>query len=257
MRLARRLVAAVYRPARTVFTALRLLLTVLLGRSVELWVGDSHATAHTGRMTSIKLSRRANGAYVWYLGPRLMWSLARQGWPRPLLHFADLLGSVAPRPVVDLHVIVGEIDVRAHLAVRPAAERDDFDFVAEHVERVMELGDLLMARTVTLVVPPPPTAEGAVNPAWPVRGTFEERLAQFDGLRRALARGVLAAEYERVRLLDATPMLTDLSGGLAATITDDRVHINATGVAIVREEAARLHELPTTAQRVPEWTPTG
>lgn len=216
-------------------------LVVLTRRPVELWVGDSHAQAHNGPRTNTVLSRRRDRVFVWYLGPRLAWSVANRGFPGDLQRFLRLVGRLPRRGGVVLCVLLGEIDVRAHLAARAPQARDDFGFVGSYVGRIAELSGVLRARQVVVVTPPPPTPGGAFNPDWPVRGSFTARLTQFDALRRALAQEVATAGSEFV-LLDLTPELEGPDRGLAAALTDDQVHLNAAGVVIVRRAMAELVE---------------
>jgi lysophospholipase L1-like esterase len=158
-----------------------------------------------------------------------------------------VLGRLPQRSGVVLCVLLGEIDVRAHLAVRAPEALAEFDFVGNYVARVRDLGAVVRSPKVVVVVPVPPTEEGAFNPDWPVRGSFAQRLGQFESLREALADGVAASPISGLVLLDLTAVLADPDGGLAARLTDDRVHLNAVGAAIVRRAMADLVAPPATS----------
>lgn len=230
----RRLAAAGLRGVFSCGNALRLVVTLAANRRVvELWVGDSHAQSHNRRRTNTKLSR-CGDIYIWYLGPRLLWSISRKGFPSRLMGFSRFLGAAPRRGRLVLCVILGEIDVRAHLAVRPEAERHEFAFVSSYVGKVNELGDAMKAHRSYVVVPPPPTRSGAPNPAWPVRGDFADRLDQFTRLRTALTQAVEAVEAPQLGLLDPTSELMDPTGSLASGMTEDQVHLNARGIAVIR-----------------------
>jgi hypothetical protein len=203
------------------------------GEAVELWVGDSHAMWCNATATVARVSRAPTGAYVWHLGPRLMWSLARDGFPGEVRSAFRALGVWARADVVPVFV-VGEIDVRCHLAGR----RPDMRFVATYAERVEGLVRELRARSAVLVVPPPPSSSAPLSDL-PVRGDLGARLAAFQAVREALGRA--AGPATGLLLLDATD---DLLGddGLRAELTDDKVHTNREGVAVLRRRLTALLE---------------
>jgi len=220
---------------RSVLTGVRLALALAVRRDVELWVGDSHAQSHNGPRPNTRLSRATRGVYVWYLGPRLLWSVAQHGFPAGLLRFCRLLRALPRRGELTLLVLLGEIDVRAHLAthVRPDGVAD-LGFVRSYVGEIAGLAAAVRADETLVVVPPPPSYTGAVNPEWPVRGTFGERLALFTKLRGELASVTRTCGVPRLKLLDLTPWIMERDGALEQTKTDDQVHLNPTGAAVVR-----------------------
>lgn len=202
------------------------------GEAIEVWVGDSHAMWCNATATMARVSRAPTGAYVWHLGPRLMWSIARDGFPREVATFFRVLGVWMRGEVIPVFVL-GEIDVRCHLAGRDA----DMSFVAAYAERVEALVGHLHRPFAILAVPPPPSA-GAPLSDLPVRGDFRERVAAFQSLRAGLRR----ASSEPGGPLTVLDVTEDLLGesGLRAEYTDDGIHTNRRGVVVFRAELATV-----------------
>jgi hypothetical protein len=125
----------------------------------RLWVGDSHATYFARKPLHHATPADRGEAAAW-LGPRLMFSLARDGFPDPLTPHLD--GATVE--VRSLALAAGEIDCRVHLAER-VAQGDRLDFVGRYVERAVELRDRLGAEDVVLVGPVPPSDVGLEHPA--------------------------------------------------------------------------------------------
>jgi hypothetical protein len=231
----RRRLAKAYGSLRTVLTLADLVRrSRRKGQSIEIWVGDSHAMWCNATATVARVSRASSGAYVWHLGPRLMWSVARDGFPRPVRRFFRALGSFARAEVVPVFLL-GEIDVRCHLAGRVS----DMRFVASYVDRIEGLVRGLRRPFAVLVVPPPPSSSAPLSDL-PVRGDLAERLAAFQSLRDALGRATTGRTTPML-LLDVTDQLLG-EHGLRAEFTDDRVHTNGQGAVVLRQRLVSLLE---------------
>lgn len=239
------LLGSAYRGARRYLRvlqgALRLVAATRRHRPTEVWLGDSHAIFLNQEYTSAKITRAPEGQVVWHLGGRLMWSLARDGFPRRVRVVARALRLVSHRGSLVPVFIAGEIDVRCHLV--PRASQPDFslDFVGEYVRRAQRLAAEMGAPTLVIVVPVPPSDDCPRNPMYPIRGSIDERVHVFGELRRALAKAVAEAEPSpRVELMDATELLADETGALRGELTDDGCHTNANGVRLVRASFREL-----------------
>ena len=114
----------------------------------RLWIGDSHATFVAGtRVRPFDVSSEHEGV-VW-LGPRLMYSIARDGFPDPLTPELDGVSlDLTLTPVV---LVFGEIDCRVHLVERLAAG-GRLDFVSRYVARAAELRARVGASHIVLLV---------------------------------------------------------------------------------------------------------
>lgn len=218
-----------------------LLSSLRAGGVSEIWIGDSHAMCFNEERTSAALTRASEGQLVWHLGPRLMFSLSREGFPRRVRLAARLMNRISRSDSFIPVFVAGEIDVRCHLVPRSKAEGFDLSFVEEFVRQGCQLATLMGSHTVVFAVPPPPSVTCPVIPEFPTRGSIEERCEMFMDLREALitAVGTAAAEM-RVVLLDATDDLMDESSGLRQELTDDGCHTNALGIQAVRR---RFHGL--------------
>jgi hypothetical protein len=223
--------------------SLRFLWAVRFGPVRELWIGDSHAVSFNRSGTYATFVIGPQGQVIHRLGARLMWSLARHGFPRSSDRLAALVSHVG-RPGQFVPVFVtGEVDVRCHLVDHPDS---DYGFVAAYVERCRELGRHLKADGIYLAVPPPPCEWPPEEAAYPVVGSIGERLQAFARLRAALQEAV--ASHADVRLLDFTDLIEDESGALRREYTDDGCHTNHVAIQLIRERiGARL--APAGAQR--------
>lgn len=210
-----------------------LVLLSLGGGPIELWVGDSHAShLNTSDWPVPAQNRVAPRRYVRHLGPRLMFSLARDGFPPDIVRLARRLGRYGRVPIT-LLLVVGEIDIRCHLGPRLAGTATPLDFPATYVEHGQALGALARAEQVVFVVPVPPSDEVQDAQGFPVAGTLAERLDVFGRLRAALQ---AAVDPTDALLLDATPGLADGTGALRTEFSFDGCHVNAAGRVVVRAE---------------------
>ncbi len=202
-------------------------------RKTELWIGDSHAMGLNREVTNGMFMRAPDGQLILRAGARLMYSLAHNGFPPRVMRVARFVnrfgrpGSLAPV------FSAGDIDVRVHLPKRADAT---FDFVAEYVDRCMEIVGLLKADRVAFLVPPPPV-DARVRDVWfPITGTIEERLEAQTKLRDALASAV--KRIPTAVLLDLTDVLAGPTGGMPVELTTDGAHTNPETIARVRERIA-------------------
>jgi hypothetical protein len=231
----------ILRYTRVTRAFLGLLLATRRRRPTELWFGDSHAIFLNKPYASGVLTRAPEGQIVWHLGARLMYSIARNGFPIKVERGVRLLRMISrPGSIVPV-VVTGEIDVRCHLVPHSTEPGFSFDFVADYVRQVREFASRMGARTVVVAVPPPPSVDCPKNPEFPIKGTIAERIAVFDELRAMLTKAVGSSAGEpRVLLLDATDLLVDGTGEFRSDLTDDGCHTNANGV---REVRTRTHQL--------------
>jgi len=199
----------------------------------RLWIGDSHATFLAGtRVRPFDVSSEHEGV-VW-LGPRLMYSIARDGFPDPLtpeLHGVSL--DLAPTPIV---LVFGEIDCRVHLVERLAAG-GSLDFVSRYVARAAELRARVGASHIVLLGPVPPSDQGESNPEFPKNGTLAERIAVARLLERTLSEATASLGDRRVAVAPITSLLAGSeTGELAGRLTDDGTHVNPLGADLIRKQ---------------------
>ncbi|MFC5727419.1 MULTISPECIES: hypothetical protein [Nocardioides] len=213
----------------------RLLRALQRGGVEELWIGDSHSVLlNTSRFPFPTLAPVGEGRWVWHLGPRLMFSMARDGLLPYVRRFARLAGRIERARDVSYLFVFGEIDIRCHLAPR-LRRGEHLDFVTAYVDRVAALVRDLGGTRAVVVVPVPPAVDALDHSAFPVIGTPEERLAAHDALRRRLVEEAANHSAPRVDILDLTPALAGETGLLRDELTDDGCHTNDAGRAVVRE----------------------
>lgn len=211
-----------------------LLLAMRRRRPTELWIGDSHAMSFNRKITNSMFMRAQDGRLILRAGARLMYSVSRTGLPPEVLRVARLVNRFGrPGSLVPVFS-AGEIDVRVHLASRAD---EPFDFVAGYVDRCLEVAELLKARTVGFVVPPPPVEIPEDHVWFPINGTIQVRVAVHTKLRKALAEAI--ADRPGTVLLDFTDVLAGPSGAMPLDLTSDGAHTNLVAVERIR---ARIDE---------------
>lgn len=200
----------------------------------EIWVGDSHAMCFNGPRTPARVSRCDDGQFVFYLGPRLMFSLARDGFPFWVRALSRAIGVMAPPGSVLFAFCTGEIDVRCHLVPRSHDHDDVLTFVDPYLERCATLASSAGTATALVVAPPPPSISCPVQPEFPVNGTIGERVDMRNRLVDALRQDAGHVEALTFGVVDPGVALSDADGGLDAVYTDDGCHTNAAGVLVTR-----------------------
>jgi hypothetical protein len=202
-------------------------------RRTELWIGDSHAMALNRKATNSMFFRGPEGQLVLRAGPRLMYSLAKKGFPPRVMRVARLINRFGrPGSLVPIFV-AGEIDLRAHLPKRPDAP---LDWISEYVDHCMEVARLLKADRVGFFVTPPPVDVPPEDIWFPILGTIEARVAIHRRLRAALVESV-SAQPDAI-LIDLTDALARSDGAMPVEFTYDGVHTNLAAVRRVRSRIA-------------------
>lgn len=219
-------------------TLLRLLLDLATGRVREVWLGDSH-TVHLNRaFVTANVQRGRDGVYIVHLGSRLMFSVAGSGLPTWARRILVVVSRLARRPV-PLLVLLGEIDVRCHLAKYGEPGRWPLGFVDAFVRSTAAFADDLGFEPVVFVAPPPPCRDHLNVGALPVVGDFPTRMSAFDALRAEL--GARCADLPGdVRFLDMTSLVFDPDNGIREDLTDDQCHVNPTGAHLMRAAVDEL-----------------
>jgi len=202
----------------------------------EVWVGDSHAVLlNTARFPfpTLAPTEEDERRWVWHMGPRLMFSISREGFDPVMMRWARLLrperGSAEPT----WFFVFGEIDVRCHLVPRLTAA-PQMPFVARYVEQVRRFADRVGIDKAVVVVPIPPAVDVLDHSAFPVVGTPEQRLSAHRTLREHLIAVVAASGDARLRVVDATDVLAGPDDLLSEEFTDDGCHTNLAGRAAFR-----------------------
>lgn len=220
--------------AQDVGAFLGILLRRLVGRQVTLIVGDSHAVLLGGRslMSARRILRACDmeSAYILWLGPKLLYSITRKGlpvWVRVLQSGAlSRVGGSGVR----LEMVLGEIDIRCHLASRlrlygqGAVEKLGDDFV-DFLRACSEIPGIL---EIKYHEPTPPSDLGIENRAFPRVGTLAERIRCHEVLSERIASGIATrfGNSSRVRFIPNPRGSVLADGSLNPSWTDDGCHFN-------------------------------
>jgi hypothetical protein len=203
----------------------------------HLWIGDSHASfLADAPLTRFAVTSTAD-AVIW-LGPRLMYSLSREGFPDPLLPELRRRLNLTSTPII---LTAGEIDCRVHLVER-RNRPDAFAFVADYVARASELRIRLDAPHAFLLGPVPPSDLGPENADLPRRGTLADRVAVSRELEAELCESVMRFGDPAISAVPLGRRLAETcTGELARHLSLDGCHVNLLGSRAVREELAKAH----------------
>jgi hypothetical protein len=203
-------------------------------KTTELWLGDSHALCFNRGISLSMFVRTPEDGFVVRFGPRLMYSIAKNGMPEKITRVARFVGRFGrPGTVVPI-ISAGEIDIRCHLSGR----EQDYSFVDEYVAVCAEMFELTKAPVGYIVVPPPPNRECPSVDLYPIKGTIDERIESTRGVRAALRDAVAA--HPKVELLDFSDILSNPDGSMLADLSDDGCHTNAKGIGVVRARVVEL-----------------
>lgn len=214
---------------------LHLIASLPTRRLTEVWVGDSNAMCFNVPLTVVTLIHGPEGQFVWHRGPKLMFSIARDGYPRKVWLLARLVRVLGRRGTVVLVSSAGEIDVRCHLVDRSARPDFNLDFVGGYLEQLGRLGEGMRARYVVHSMHVPPSPWTPELPGFPIRGTLDERYAMSRRMRDEVTARVAAYDGPAdLRLFDTTPAITDDEGHWLRVMTADGVHPSELGRTVVR-----------------------
>lgn len=216
---------------------LGLVIAIARGRVDEVWVGDSNAVfSGANGFPRLGIGSTEPRRWVWSLGPRLMFSVARDGYP-PLMHrMLRVLRRVSANRDVLWIFSAGEIDLRCHV-VPHLGDAEVMAFVKPYIERVRLLVGEFDAPYAAVAIPVPPAAE--FSDEYPVVGTLEERLAA----HRLMREQILAALGPTtggavIHAFDASDRLSDQHGHYRTDFTDDGIHPNDKGRTEIRAAMA-------------------
>ena len=214
---------------------IRFLLQAARGRVAEVWIGDSHAV-HMHSASMITAARQvAPGLWVIHLGPRLMYSIAREGFPTAVDRLLRLTRRTRRARDIVWGFSFGEIDVRCHLVPR-MSDPAPLAFVPTYVDVVQRAVASAGARRGLILVPPPQSDTYPEQEILPVVGTIVERTDVNRALRTALVEAVSALPDHdaSIHLVDVTDEFSDARGWLREELTFDGLHANDAGRAILR-----------------------
>lgn len=192
----------------------------------RVWIGDSHASFTSESRITQTLLRQSTDALIW-LGPKLMYSISKNGFPPWLLR--SMRYQVFRR--VPLVFSFGEIDVRAHLVAK-LEEGQNFDFVSSYVQRIVEIGKSNNGLKLIIMGPVPPSDIGISDPRYPRNGTLAERIKAAQLLNSRVEN---ECDKFGIKFLDVSSIVANGDGSLRSEFTDDGCHLNHVGAIAVKD----------------------
>jgi len=220
----------------------RMLAYAVVGRVDEIWIGDSHAV-HMNSPTMIAALRRLpDGRWVWHLGPRVMFSIAREGLPTAVLRVLRLVSRTRRARDIVWGFSFGEIDVRCHLVPRMGNPEAALEFVPIYLERLRRAATAAGARRALVLIPPPESDVYPEQIGFPVVGSLAERIEASHALRDSMVRAAkdLPTDGASVYLIDLTDAFSDERGAMREDLTYDGLHANDEGRAVMRRHVVAI-----------------
>jgi lysophospholipase L1-like esterase len=227
----------------------RLLMYAYLGRVDEVWVGDSHAV-HMNSPTMITALRRLpDGRWVMHVGPRVMYSISREGLPAAALRVLRLMSRTPRARDIVWGFSFGEIDVRCHLVPRMGDPEAALSFVPSYLRHLQDAATSAGARRALVLIPPPESDVYPDQIGFPVVGSLSERVDASHALRDAMVKAAadLPSSGASISLIDITEEFSDERGAMREDLTYDGLHANDEGRAVFR--AAVEHVLRATSEQ--------
>lgn len=209
-----------------------LLFKIQLSKPSMIYMGDSHAYYLSGNTRPIKkFSLNKSGVLTIWIGPKLLYTIANQGF---LLdkRMKIVLMSVRNSPTIVF--ILGEIDCRVHFVKKTLVLGDkEFDSVALKYKSIITqfVTDNSLGKCIVLA-PFPQSDFGLGNPRIQRDGALSERVL----VTKKITDSLLKISSENFIVIDNSNDLSDQNHSLEKKYTDDDVHLNSLGIQIVKDE---------------------
>ncbi len=196
-----------------------------------LTIGDSHAIHFH---SFLKRSYSKNKNILFWLGPKLMYSVARNGFGLTRLQ-QGILRAWGP----DLCFIwLGEIDVRMHLVKHRESGIDHLDWLNDFLEQVVDLGKITQSAEVILFSPIPQSDRKKQDDQFPWYGSIQERVVAQTNLVQKI-KGLQSQSEFCFHFFDITELLQGPKGSLQLQYSDDFCHLNHKGFEKIKEVWAK------------------
>jgi len=186
------------------------------------WVGDSHSAFIRKRLRQKVSSDPVIESMVYWLGPRLLYSISKTGIPTTRF-FRTLMRIWKPRNVI---VVLGEIDIRmflSDLSLRDSLWVRNYLLKVEDFRKATNLNTIYILTCLPVSVP-----LNASSKDW--KGSLIERLNGSDWLQSEVQKQInLEETFSRIKYLRLNGILLNNEGCLSRNFTEDGIHVNAIG----------------------------
>lgn len=190
-------------------------------------IGDSHAVfLVNSKLRPIAIKQ--NYISLW-LGPRLLFNINDSDFKIT----PEILSLNKKSKFSQVIFILGEIDIRCHLAGLPSNWDNAEVWVHNYISWIKKVTLNLQCESITVLCGPPPTDYGLENPNFPKVGPLSKRLLAFNKLNCLLDDA--SKLFEGVVVKVPWAIIQDPDGSLSQRYTDDGCHINESGSKLIRE----------------------
>ena len=209
--------------------ALHVLATILNPRTRQnLWIGDSHALFISGCPRATVTATPDHESICIWLGPRLAFSVARDGWRLPAR--VRLLAKI--RRFNKLIIVLGEIDCRVYLGRPNNAEYRQESWVSDFIDMTSLLAEQIRFKNLVFVSPVPPSDICEAHPEFPRHGTLTSRIEGTKWFTETVTSLVSTRTNEKV--IDLHQLVGQENGSLNPKFTVDGVHVNGQGSSLIQ-----------------------
>ncbi len=238
--------SGVKRVINSTTVALHVLATIANLRTRQnLWIGDSHALFISGsRRAKVTATPNHEDICIW-LGPRLAFSVARDGWRLPAR--VRLIARI--RRFNKLIIVMGEIDCRVYLGRPNDTDYRQEAWVREFVEVAYTLADQIRVKELVFLSPVPPADIGKNNADFPRHGTL---IARVQGTKW-FTDMVISFSSSRLfgDVIDLRHLVGKEDGSLDPKFTTDGVHVNHKGSLLIQEAICGREVVAKTQRSIP------
>ena len=194
-----------------------------------IWIGDSHSRFIAGNSDPAKRYSfsKHNDLIIW-LGPRLLYSISRQGFR------LNLFDKVILRRVGSNNLCVfvfGEIDCRVHFVPHKIHHNQEelMRIVQGYKVQVTKLINKYDIGSSFVLTPIPPSDFGSNNPMFPRTGSLIDRV----NATKAISNTLNQYSNENFTVVDLSKYLSNSDGSLNLVYSDDGVHVNSLGSRVI------------------------
>jgi len=195
-------------------------------QEIYLVVGDSHS-CYISNTKLVRFAEGPFGFFSFWVGPRLMYSIAHKGFPVSRMEKSALKRMNFSAICFSF----GEIDIRAHLAENPDFLHASTNWINLYIMKCIEFANDVCGKLAVIIIPPPPSDWAFDNISFPKRGDLQQRVSAHNTVRKLLLQS--ASDTRNITAIDLTNEFSDQQGELSRQFSDDGCHINFHGASMI------------------------
>ncbi len=201
-----------------------IVLRILLIKPKLIFIGDSHAHFFFENKKIKRFSLKNRNKLIIWLGPKLLYSVSRNGFELKKRVRIILRIASNNQPVV---ILLGEIDCRVHFVEKTLVLGiQEFDNIAYNYKNfVISLIDTYGFAKAIIIAPFPPSNLGLDNLKFPRNGSISDRVL----VTKLITESLLRISSTQFNVINCSPLISIKDGSLDEKYTDDGVHLNFLG----------------------------